>query len=100
MIISLLITILIFIYKRLQYKQKYNPPNQSSNKTNELPLQQISSNIPNNPLDKKIENQLRLWLEQEQNDGYQNISESCRRALNTIFSKENVSKCSRLFEKI
>lgn len=98
MIISIPITILLFIYHRFQYRQQYKPSNKLSNKTNDLPLQQVSSNNDNNnnnhhhPLDKEIENKLHLWLEQEQNNGYQNISESYRIALNSIFSKQDVSK--------
>jgi hypothetical protein len=99
LIITLPIIILIVIYKHLRSRQQFNRP---SKKINDLPSQKLSSNIKNNnhPLDKTIENKLGLWLKQEQNNGYQNISQSCRLALNRTFTKQYVSKSNRLIEKI
>ncbi len=98
MIISIPMIIFIVIYKRFRYRQ---PSNRSSNTTNDLPSQPLPSNIDNNdsPLDEKIENGFRLWLEQEQNDGYKNISESCRTAFNETISKRSVSNSNRFFQK-
>ncbi|CAF0754282.1 unnamed protein product [Adineta steineri] len=46
----------------------------------------ISSNTQS--LDEEIEKQLRLWLQHEQNDGFRNISETCRLAINNTFLKQ------------
>ncbi len=96
MIIILPIIILIVIYKHLQYRQQFN---RLSKKINDLPAQKLSP-TKNHPLDKTIENKLGLWLKQEENNGYQNISQSCRIALNRTFTKQYVSKYNRLIEKI
>ncbi|CAF3748358.1 unnamed protein product [Rotaria sordida] len=53
--------------------------------------QTVSSNIKTSPLDQKIEKQLRLWLQNEKNDGFRNLSEACRIALNNTFLKKHVS---------
>ncbi|CAF4338515.1 unnamed protein product [Rotaria sp. Silwood2] len=102
-IICLPIIILLIISKNLKYGQ-YHKKNEQlsnenqqimSNKTDNLSLQQTSAIINNNNnninyvLDEKIEKELHSWLEYEQNDGYQNLSEACRIALNKTFSKNN-----------
>ena len=43
------------------------------------------------PLNEQIESQCRRWLEHEQNDGYRNLSETCRIAINNTFLKQLVS---------
>ena len=53
--------------------------------------QTISTNNNTSPLDEQIGNQLRQWLEHEQNDGFRNLSETCRIAINNTFLKELVS---------
>ena len=44
------------------------------------------------PLNTQIETQLRLWLQHEQNDGFRNLSEICRTAINQSFQKQLVSR--------
>lgn len=53
--------------------------------------QQTISTNNSSQLNEQIENQLRLWLEHEQNDGYRNLSETCRIAINNTFLKQLVS---------
>jgi len=53
--------------------------------------QQTISTNNYSPLNEQIENQLRLWLEHEQNDGFRNLSETCRVAINNTFLKQLVS---------
>lgn len=94
-IIIVSIIIILFI---ISDRKRSNPPKKIINEKVDLPLQSIPSN--KRRLDKKIEDELLLWLEKEQNDGYQNISESCRLALNTTYSKQSVSKYVRLFKRL
>ncbi|CAF1255399.1 unnamed protein product [Rotaria sordida] len=98
MIIIIPIIILIIILKNLkpnQYlkknKQVSNENQQIiSNKIEDSSSQKIDSNINNNHiLDEKLKKELNTWLEHEKNDGYQNLSEACRIALNNTFSKNN-----------
>ncbi|CAF1170259.1 unnamed protein product [Rotaria sordida] len=98
MIIIIPIIILIIILKNLkpnQYlkknKQVLNENQQIiSNKIEDSSSQKIDSNINNNHiLDEKLKKELNTWLEHEKNDGYQNLSEACRIALNNTFSKNN-----------
>ncbi|CAF5110641.1 unnamed protein product, partial [Rotaria sp. Silwood1] len=86
--------------KNFQYNQ-YNKKNKQlsnknkqiiSNTINDSLLEQTFLNKNNNNyhlLDEKIAKELYLWLEYEQNNGYQYISEACRMSLNNIFSKNN-----------
>jgi hypothetical protein len=53
--------------------------------------QTISSNNNTVPLNEQIEKQLHLWLQNEQNDGFRNLSETCRIAINNTFLKQLVS---------
>ncbi|CAF3518330.1 unnamed protein product [Rotaria sp. Silwood1] len=99
-IISIPIIILLIILKNFQYNQ-YNKKNKQlsnknqqiiSNTINDSLLEQTFLNKNNNNyhlLDEKIAKELYLWLEYEQNNGYQYISEACRMSLNNIFSKNN-----------
>ncbi|CAF2051333.1 unnamed protein product [Rotaria magnacalcarata] len=50
--------------------------------------QTVSSNSNTRPLDQKIANHLCLWLEDEKNDGFRNLSELCRIAINSTFIKK------------
>jgi len=56
-----------------------------------IPQQTISSNTNTSPLNAQIEKQLYLWLQHEQNDGFRNLSEVCRIAINNTFLKQLVS---------
>lgn len=78
----------------MRFRQRVNRCKQSSNEE-KLPK---CSNIQ--LLDKNVENKLRLWLEQEESHGYQNISELCRMAFNQTYSQQYVSNSNRLFEKL
>ena len=49
------------------------------------------------PLNKKIDEDFRWWLEREHNDGYQQLSEACRRAVNHRLSQACVSHSLFLF---
>jgi hypothetical protein len=98
----LIITIPVIL---LIYYRRHNKSNRSSNKnqqitsdkTNDLSLQQISPTITKiYPLDEKLDKELRSWLERKQYNNYQSISETCRTALNDIFSKQYVSNHNRL----
>ena len=53
--------------------------------------QRISSNTNTSPLNEQIKKELCLWLEHEQNDGFRNLSETCRIAINNTFLKQLVS---------
>ena len=46
---------------------------------------------PAQPLNEKIEGDFRWWLEREHDDGYQQLSEACRRAVNHRLSQACVS---------
>jgi hypothetical protein len=94
MIIGIPIIICLVIYNRFRFRQRADICKQLSNEES-LPK---SSNLQ--PLDKKLENKLRLWLDQEQSHGYQNINESCRMAFNQTYSQQYVSNSNRLFEKL
>jgi len=50
-----------------------------------------SSNANIGPLNEQISKQLHLWLEHEQNDGFRDLSETCRIAINNTFLKQLVS---------
>ena len=50
--------------------------------------------IPSSPLNEQIATQLHLWLSREQNDGYRNLSETCRIAINNTLLKQLVSSRS------
>ncbi|CAF1060745.1 unnamed protein product [Adineta ricciae] len=47
-----------------------------------------SANNSTQPLDPTIDQQLQLWLQREQNDGFRNLSETCRLAINNTFLKQ------------
>lgn len=55
--------------------------------------QTISTNQNNrtSPLNDEIKDKLQTWLELEQNDGFRNLSETCRVAINNTFLKQLVS---------
>jgi len=64
----------------------------TTQKPSSIHQQTITSNKNSTgPLNEQIEKQLRLWLEHEQNDGYRNLSETCRIAMNNTFLKQLVS---------
>jgi hypothetical protein len=113
-ITGLIIVILSLIYKYLTYQKPTNrssfqqhsrdfdqssnkkQPTVISNKTDLSRSRQITSSvnqniIPSSPLNEQIEKQLRLWLQHEQNDGFRKLSETCREAINSTFSKQLVS---------
>lgn len=54
-------------------------------------INQQTVNTNFQPLDKQIESDLRQWLEREENNGYQHLSETCRIAMNNTFLKQLVS---------
>lgn len=58
----------------------------SSDNANNTP-----ANVNTQPLDPTIDQQLQLWLQREQNDGFRNLSETCRLAINNTFLKQLVS---------
>ncbi|CAM4748908.1 unnamed protein product [Rotaria magnacalcarata] len=91
------IIIFIVIFKIITYQTQHkkrtqtfdvNPPT-VVNTTKDSSSQVTTSNKLNTirPLDVRLERELRSWLEHEQNDGYQKLSEACRIALNNTFSK-------------
>ncbi|CAF4182418.1 unnamed protein product [Rotaria sp. Silwood2] len=51
--------------------------------------QTVSSNTKTYPLNQQIEKHLRLWLQNEKNDGFRNLSEACRIAINNTFLKKH-----------
>ncbi|CAF2847087.1 unnamed protein product [Rotaria sp. Silwood2] len=51
--------------------------------------QTVSSNTKTDPLNQQIEKHLRLWLQNEKNDGFRNLSEACRIAINNTFLKKH-----------
>ena len=53
--------------------------------------QNTSSINPSSPLNDQIGQQLRLWLQREHDDGFRNISEICRVAMNNTLLKQFVS---------
>jgi hypothetical protein len=75
-------------------------PARSSHPSSSTGTQQNTSSITpvvshsTGPLNTEIENQLRLWLQHEQNDGFRNLSEICRTAINQTFQKQLVSRFS------
>ncbi|CAF3329131.1 unnamed protein product [Rotaria socialis] len=91
-IIIFIVIIKIITYRTQQRKCtpsfNVNPPT-VVNTTKYSSSQKTTSNKLNTmrPLDVKLERELRSWLEHEQNDGYQKLSEACRIALNNTFSK-------------
>ena len=117
-IISIIIVILAVIYKKLTQRKPANPSsfhqhddfdrsasknqatttsNQSDSsrsvttqKASSINQQTISSKPDTRPLDENVEKQLRVWLQCEQNDGFRNLSETCRLALNDTFLKQLV----------
>ncbi len=119
-ITGIIVVILAVIYKALthrkqnnssSYNQHHDDFDRSSTKTQQTTLsnqndisrsittqkpsninqQTISSNRNTQPLNEQIEKQLRLWLQHEQNDGFRNLSETCRIAINNTFLKQLVS---------
>lgn len=60
-----------------------------SQRPSSINQQTVNTNLQ--PLDKQIESDLRQWLEREENDGYQHLSETCRIAMNNTFLKQLVS---------
>ena len=86
LIISIPFLICIIIYKNCRSRTK--PKSSPVKQTIQLEQKPV---IIKYPLDKNLENQFRLWLEQEKNSGYQNLSEIYRNALNTTYSKQYVS---------
>lgn len=92
---------MLLIYRIFKNWRSYEEIRKISNEnqqktTDRLLLQQTPSNISNNihKIDEKLEQDLRLWLEHEQDNGYQKLSEACRLALNNTFSKKLVSNFS------
>lgn len=77
---------------RKQQTTTSNPTDYSSKSTQRSSTQnqQTANNNPQ-PLDKQIESEFRQWLVHEQNDGYRNLSETCRIAMNNTFLKQLVS---------
>jgi hypothetical protein len=94
MIIGVPMIICIVIYNRLRFRQRVDTCKQLSNEE-KLPK---FSNLQ--PLDKELENKLRLWLDQQQSHGYESIKEACRMAFNRTYSQQYVSNSNRLFEKL
>lgn len=94
--------ILVFIYENLKRKQSTTKNELSSNinqqtvSKDNITTTSINIDNPKHALDGKIETELRIWLQREQNDGYRNISEACRIALNNTFSKNEVSSSNLL----
>ena len=68
-----------------------HPSSSASPKANTSSINPVVSHSTG-PLNEEIELQLRLWLEHEQNDGFRNLSEICRTALNQTFQKQLVSR--------
>ena len=94
MIISIPLIVCIAIYKRLKSRMHVDTPKQLI-KTRDLPtIQHVEPS--RHPLEQTIENKLRLWLTEEENQGYHNISQSCRLALNRTFCKQYVSNSSTI----
>jgi hypothetical protein len=119
-IIGIIVVILAVIYKNLTHRKQNNTSSyhhghedsdRSSNKKQQTTVsnqndvstsvttqkpssinqQTISTNPNSRPLNDQIEKQLRLWLQHEQNDGFRNLSETCRIAINNTFLKQLVS---------
>lgn len=115
-IIGVLVILLAVIYQNFANRQQRNPSssfhpsNDSDRSSSSLRKQQTTTTTPSNPtdssksrpnqqttnnhsqpLDKQIESQFRQWLIHEQNDGYRNLSETCRIAMNNTFLKQLVS---------
>lgn len=59
--------------------------------TTQRPSTIYQQTISTGPLNEQVAKQLHLWLEHEQNDGFRNISETCRIAINNTFLKQLVS---------
>jgi hypothetical protein len=53
-------------------------------------MNQSTANISSS-LNEQTERQLHVWLQREQNDGFRNLSEICRIAINNTFLKQLVS---------
>jgi hypothetical protein len=81
MIIGISTIICIFIYNHFRYRQRADVCKQLSNK------ESIPKTSNHQPLDKELEDRLRLWLNQQQTD----INESCRMAFNRTYSQQYVS---------
>jgi hypothetical protein len=99
-----LILVIRILYNVLIYRQKHEISNPSSDKTLQIsstkinalssqptPTLNINNNNDNLLLDESLHKQLRLWLEREETNGYQNISEACRIAFNNSLLSQNVS---------
>jgi hypothetical protein len=95
------IPVILFIVILIYYQRHNRSLNKNqqiiSDKTNDLSFQQTPPTITKTyPLDEKLDKELRSWLERKQYNDYQSISETCRTALNDIFSKQYVSNHNRL----
>ena len=51
----------------------------------------VACNTDTRPLDQRVEEQLRLWLQNEKNEGFRDLSEICRRAINNTLVRQLVS---------
>jgi hypothetical protein len=122
-LIGILIIILVAIYKRFIRRTQTNTssfhrhedidrssnkkqqttisdkagPSTTTQRTTSTNQQTLSSNNNTRPLNDQIEKQLHLWLQQEQNDGFRNLSETCRTAINSTFLKQHVSNLNTTF---
>ncbi|CAF1362078.1 unnamed protein product, partial [Adineta ricciae] len=69
-----------------------SPSKTDLSKTTQKTSSDNENNTPANnstqPLDPTIDQQLQLWLQREQNDGFRNLSETCRLAINNTFLKQ------------
>jgi hypothetical protein len=125
-LIGIIVVILGGIYKNLTTRKQTNSPSfhrynedfdRSSNKnqkqttisnkndlskptTTNQNQQTNLSNTNTRPLDNQIKKQLHLWLEHEQNDGFRNLSEICRIAINNTFLKQLVSYSLMTFSSL
>lgn len=65
--------------------------------TGQRPLSIHQKTLATGPLNEQVKQQLYLWLVHEKNDGFRNLSETCRTAINNTFLKQLVSSSLMTF---